>query len=206
MLPLVAAIAILAALAPVAAQKKEPPPDYFPLPANAWWKYKSTTADGKTSEFTMKVLSTEGTGAETKYLVEIQSTFQPIHEWYSKPSGWVVWHREAFPKNAQMVVAFDPARQYLKNPLATGATWGWKGKGMMGVDVDETSTVAGPDAVTVPAGKFQAMKVTTKLTQGGTPVTKTYWYANHVGLVRSETDTGSVKSTSELVDYSFKKP
>ena len=205
-LALVATAALVAALSPVSAQKpKEPPPDYFPLRVDDWWKYKSTTADGKTSEFTMKVLSTEKHGEATHYLVEIATSFQPIHEWYSKPAGWVVWHREAFPKNAQMTVAFDPGRQYLKNPLSTGATWGWKGKGMMGVDVDETSTVAAAEAVAVPAGKFQAMKVVTKMTQGGTPVTKTYWYANHVGLVRSETDTGSVKSTTELVDYSFKK-
>ena len=204
---LLAAAALFAAAPPAEAQKaKEPPPDYFPLRVDDWWKYRSTTADGKTSEFAMKVLSTEKQGDATHYLVEIQTSFQPIHEWYSKPAGWVVWHREAFPKNAQMTVAFDPSRQYLKNPLASGATWGWKGKGMMGVDIDESSTVAGPEAVAVPAGKFQAMKVVTRMTQGGTPVTKTYWYANHVGLVRSETDTGSVKSTTELVDYSFKKP
>jgi hypothetical protein len=57
----------------------------------------------------------------------------------------------------------------------------------------------------VPAGKFQAMKVVTKVVQGGTPVTKTYWYANWIGLVKSMTDTGSVQSTTELMDYSFKR-
>jgi hypothetical protein len=49
------------------------------------------------------------------------------------------------------------------------------------------------------------MKVESKVNQGGTAMTKTYWYANWVGLVKSMTDTGAVKSTSVLVDYSFKK-
>jgi hypothetical protein len=184
--------------------KKEPPPDYFPLRANDWWKYRSTTGAGQQSEFTMKVANVEKTPDGTRYLVNIESSW-PIQEWYSKPDGWVVWHKENFQKQ-NMEVSFSPARQYLKNPLTAGATWSWKGKGMMGVDIDESSTVSGPEPVVVPAGKFTAMKVTTRMTQGGTPVTKTYWYANWVGLVKSMTDTGSVQSTTELVDYSFKKP
>ena len=49
------------------------------------------------------------------------------------------------------------------------------------------------------------MKVETKVLQGGSLVTRTYWYAHSVGLVKSMTDTGSVKSTTLLLDYSFKK-
>lgn len=185
---------------PTLAQKpKEPPPDYFPLRVGDWWSYHSTTADGKMSDFTMKVAS-EDKGV---FLVQIESAW-PIQEWYSKPAGWVVWHKEAYPKSNQSV-DFAPARQYIKNPPSPGSTWSWKGKGTMGVDIDETSTVPGTELVTVPAGKFTAMKVVTKVVQGGATVTKTYWYANWVGLVKSMTDTGSVKSTTELVDYSFKK-
>jgi hypothetical protein len=94
----------------------------------------------------------------------------------------------------------------LKNPLTPGASWEWKGKGMMGVDIEESSRVGGPEMVEVPAGKFQAMKVETRVVQGGTGVQKTYWFANWIGLVKSVTDTGSVVSTTELLDYSFKKP
>jgi uncharacterized protein DUF3108 len=206
-------VLILLALAVAVSQKhnagqkqKDPPPDYYPLHVGDWWKYQSTTADGKQSEFTMKVLSEEKQGdGSALYQMEIQSAFKPIHEWYSKPSGWVLWHREAFTANDSMKVTYEPARQYLKNPLAAGATWSWKGKGMMGIDIEESSQVTGSEAVEVPAGKFQAMKVESRVNQGGTNVTKTYWYANWVGLVKSITDTGSVKSTSVLVDYSFKK-
>jgi hypothetical protein len=55
------------------------------------------------------------------------------------------------------------------------------------------------------AGTFKAVKVSTTVIQGGTTVQKTYWYANWIGLVKAITDTGSVRSTTELVDWSFRK-
>jgi hypothetical protein len=196
----------LALLAATAQKPQPPPPDYFPLRVGDWWKYRSTTADGKQSEFTVKVLSAEKQADGTNlYLVETLTSFQPINDWYSKPSGWVLMHRIAYPKNEALKADYQPVKQYLKNPLSAGASWSWKGKGMMGVDIEETSQVAGPEAIEVPAGKFQAMKVETKVIQGGTPVTKVYWFANWIGMVKSMTDTGSVKSTTELLDYSFKK-
>ena len=196
----------LALLTVMAQKSQEPPPDYFPLRVGDSWKYRSTTAEGKQSEFTIKVLSTDKQGDGTSlYLVETLSTFQPIHDWYSKPSGQVLMHRIAYPKNEALKADYQPTKLYLKNPLSVGSAWEWKGKGMMGVDIEESSRVTGVEAVEVPAGKFQAMKVETKVIQGGTPVTKTYWFANWVGMVKSMTDTGSVKSTTELLDYSFKK-
>lgn len=196
----------LAFLAVLGQKPQQPPPDYFPLRVGDWWKYRSTTSDAKQSEFTIKVLSDEKQGDGTSlYLVETLTTFQPIHDWYSKPSGWVLMHRIAYPKNEALKAEYQPVKRYLKNPLSANSSWEWKGKGMMGVDIEESSRVMGPEAVEVPAGKFQAMKVETKVIQGGTPVTKTYWFANWVGLVKSMTDTGSVRSTTELLDYSFKK-
>ena len=177
--------------------------DYFPLRTGNSWKYQSTTADGKQSQFTINVLNEEKQNGDTQYLVETVSTFQPIHDWYSKPNGWVLVHKEEYVK-AGTKSEFQPARQLLKNPLANGDSWSWKGKGMMGIAIDETNDVAGPESVSVPAGKFTAMKVTTKVNQGGASVTKTYWYAPGVGLVKSMTDTGSVRSTTELLEYSVK--
>lgn len=201
---LLAIVVVVGQKSNVGQKQKEPPPDYYPLRVGDWWKYQSTTGEGKQSEFTMKVLADEKQAdGIVLHQVEIMST-TPIHEWYSKSDGWVLWHREAYPKN-DMKVAFEPVRQYLKNPPTTGATWQWKGKGMMGVDIDESNQVISSEAVEVPAGKFQAMKVETKMTQGGQPVTRTYWYANWVGFVKGVTESGTFKSTTVLTDYSFKK-
>src|SRR4051812_33025695 len=167
-LSLVAVLALAPAGASLAQKPKESPPDYFPLRAGDSWSYRSTTADGKTSEFTMKVLD----AADGVYHVRIESGF-PIEEWYTKPAGKVVWQKESYVKSNQ-TVTFDPARQYLQNPLGSGGAWAWKGKGNMGVDIDESSTVAGSESVTVPAGTFSATKVVSKVIQGGATVTKTY--------------------------------
>ena len=178
--------------------------DYFPLNVGDSWKYRSTTADGKQSEFTIKVLNEEKENGNTLYLVETVSTFQPIHDWYSKPNGWVLMHHQEYVKTGQKA-EYQPTKQFLKNPLTSGDSWQWKGKGMMGLEIDESNEVSGPETVTVPAGKFEAMKVMTRVVQGGAPVTKTYWYAAGVGLVKSMTDTGSVKSTTELIAHPSSK-
>lgn len=174
--------------------------DYFPLAVGDSWKYRSTTADGKQSEFTIKVLSDDKENGNPMYLVETVSTFQPIHDWYSKSGGWVLMHRQEYVKTG-MKSEYQPTKQFLKNPLKSGDSWQWKGKGMMNLDINESNEVSGPESVTVPAGTFQAMKVMTKVVQGGAPVTKTYWYAGGVGMVKSMTDTGAVKSTTELLEY-----
>ncbi|HMH45445.1 MAG TPA: hypothetical protein VK557_18300 [Pyrinomonadaceae bacterium] len=178
--------------------------DYFPLQVGDSWKYRSTTADGKQSEFSMKVLSEEKEAGNQLYLVETVSTFQPIHDWYSKPAGWVLMHRQEYVKTGSKA-EYQPTKQFLKNPLTSGDSWQWKGKGMMGLDIDESNQVSGPETVSVPAGSFDAMKVITKVVQGGSPVTKTYWYAPGVGMVKSMTDTGAVQSTTELLEYSGKR-
>ena len=176
--------------------------DYFPLGAGDTWKYRATTADGKQSDFSIKVLNEQNEKGKPLYLVETVSAFQPIHDWYSKPDGWVLMHREEYVKTGTKA-EYQPTKQFLKNPLVSGDSWQWKGKGMMGLDIDESNQVSGPESVSVPAGKFEAMKVTTKVLQGGAPVTKTYWYAPGVGMVKSMTDTGAVKSTTELLEYSI---
>src|ERR1044072_3113723 len=99
--------------------------DYFPLQVGNSWKYRSTTADGKQSEFSIKVLSEEKEAGNTLYLVETVSTFQPIHDWYSKPDGWVLMHRQEYVKAGQKA-EYQPTKQFLKNPLTSGDSWSWK--------------------------------------------------------------------------------
>src|SRR4030095_4403317 len=114
--------------------------------------------------------------------------------------------KEQFGEDPNMLAVYEPVYQLIKNPLEKDDAWQWKGKGMMGVDIEDAATVSGPETITTPAGKFSTMKVMTKVIQGGSPVTKTYWFANGVGLVKSATQSGTVGTVTELLDYSFKKP
>lgn len=189
--------------------KKPPPPDYFPLKQDYWWKYKSKTADGKESDSTIKVPAVEKKEDGTViYSVDTSvavASAVVIHDWYTKPKGLVLRIREKYGDNENMSVDYDPPDQLIKNPLIAGDTWQWTGKGMMSVDIIDSSEVEPAEEVIVPAGKFKAMKVSSKVVQGGATATKTYWYAPWVGLVKSMTESGPVKSTTELLDYSFKK-
>lgn len=200
------AIALLVLGAATAAQAKPaapPPPDYFPLKVGDWWKYRFT-ANGKSAEFTVKVVELEGTGADALIVVETTMPTQVIREWYSKPAGWVLVHRIAYPKNPDLKADYKPIRKLLENPLVVGHKWSWTGKGMMDVDIQDDATVGASEKVIVTAGTFGAMRVDSTLVQGGQNVEKHYWYANHIGLVKSTTKSGNVESVNELIDYSFK--
>ncbi|HEY0379505.1 MAG TPA: hypothetical protein VGC87_21485 [Pyrinomonadaceae bacterium] len=197
-----ASLLLLLAASGVAQKSAAPARDYFPLRAGDSWTYRN---DEDESEFTVKVLGEErqadGTVVyQVEHLVGIR-----IHAWYAKTPGWVLMLREANPEQEGMEVKHEPARKFLKSPLVAGAKWTWKGKGMTGQDILTISTVAGPEVVTTPAGRFRAMKVVSKVTDGDAAVTRTTWYAPGVGLVKTLTETPTLRYGSELVDYSFKK-
>jgi hypothetical protein len=102
-----------------------------------------------------KVLSAEPKSDGTKhYLVETLSTFQPLHGWYSKPVGRVLMHRIAYPNNDALKADYQPVKLYLENPLRVGSSWQWKGKGKMGVEIEESSrvTAAEKEGLAFPGG------------------------------------------------------
>lgn len=203
----VAVLAIAIAIPALAQTRPVPPPDYYPLPVNAWWKYQSTTNAGNKSDFTFKVLKTEKQADGSTWIqtqTEVPAANSQFLLWYSKPKGLVLEHKMVYPQN-NMEAVYQPVKPLIKNPLSKGDTWTWKGTGMMDVEIAESSTVSGPEQVVVPAGKFTAMKVVTDVSQGGATVKRTLWFANYVGMVKGMTESDSFQSTTELLDYSFRK-
>jgi len=177
-------------------------PDYFPLRVGDSWKYRSI---GEDSEYTVKVVSAEKQADGTMlYLLEKLAGVK-IDDWYSRTDGWVLLHGEAYPEQPGMEVKYQPARQYLKNPLSVGAKWNWKGKSVTQTEAAESNEVVGTEMVEVPAGRFRAMKIVSQVSDGGAVKTRTSWYADGVGLVKTTTEAGQIKYGFELVDYSFKK-
>lgn len=193
--------------APAAHVQEPPPPDYFPLSKDYWWKYESSATTGK-SGYDVKVVDVEKQPDGT-VVYDLNTTLMgPLSksgfdEWYVKPKGQVKTLRLRTNFDNQMN-EYAPVRQYIENPLKVGDTWSWSGRRFKNIDTKETSTVEEVEDVEVPAGKFKAMRVVTKVEQGGSPVTKTYWYAPWVGLVRLKTESGGVVSDTKLLDYSFK--
>lgn len=188
----------------VAAQRRAAPAlDYFPLRVGHSWTYRNDIGD---TEYTAKVVSEEKQSDGTiVYLVEKQAGLV-IQSWYSKRAGLVLMHGEAYLDNEGMAVKHEPARQILKNPLVAGTKWFWQGQSIIGQDVSESYEVVGPEVVQVAAGRFRAMKIVSKVADGAAPlVTKTYWYADGVGLVKSLSESPRSQNGWELISYNFKK-
>jgi hypothetical protein len=179
----------------------KPEADYFPLRVGDMWTYRNSESGG----YTFKVVSEEPQqSAPTRYVVEVSSELV-IQNVFSKPVGWVLLHSENYPEHEGLKATYEPPKQYLQNPLVAGQKWEWTGKDPTQVEHHESSRVVGFENLTVAAGKFRAMKVVTEIGGGAIPMTKTCWYADGVGLVKSTTKGGQINYGSELTDYSFKK-
>ncbi len=177
------------------------PADYFPLRVNDSWTYRNTEEGG----YSFKVLSEEPQpGASNRYVVEFLSGVR-INKVFSKTAGWVLFHGESYPEHEGLKATYEPPKQYLPNPLVAGQKWEWSGKDPTQTEHRESSRAVGFENITVPAGKFRAMKVISQITGGAIPMTRASWYAPGVGLVKSATEGGQIKYGSELTDYSFKK-
>lgn len=176
--------------------------DHYPLRPNDTWRYRWTTADGKTGEFETRAIAPVKEGDVTYHLVERKTGKTTLVDWYSRPEGWLLVHKQVNPTPDAPQLVFQPPRQMLKLPLKTGESWSWEGTGLMGMRIKENNTVEAEEEVSVPAGKFHAIRVATSITQGDTITSKTWWFAGGVGMVKSATDNGTVKSTTELVESS----
>jgi hypothetical protein len=187
----------------VSAQKPRTAPaarDYFPLHVGDTWKYRHSEG----SEFTIKVLDAEKQkDGTTRYKVEMLSGMQ-VHSWYSKTNGWVLLHGKSYI-GQDIKPTYDPPKQHLQNPLVAGGKWSWKGLSEVNQDASESYEVIGPETVTVAAGTFRAVKVVGKILDGASIKTRTDWYADGVGLVKSMSEGLGHKYGWELEDYSFKK-
>ena len=199
----IAAASLLFATNAAAQKSKKPAADYFPLQVEHSWNYRNTADD---SRYTLKVLSEEKQeDGSIRYLVELRAGVHVLKS-YSKPAGWVLLHLDRYPEHEGLEMKYDPPRKHLQNPLVAGSKWQWSGKDYTNMDFAEENRVVGLENVTVPAGKFRAMKIVSQVSGAAHPITKTYWYAEGVGMVKTTTEAGPIKYGSELVDYSFKKP
>lgn len=198
------ALALFLVAVTAAARKpksEKPDADYFPLRVGDSWTYRNSESGG----YTLKVLSEEPQqGGPVRYVVEVRSEVV-IQNLFSKPAGWVLLHAENYLEHEGLKATYEPPKQYLPNPPVIGQKWEWTGKDPTQTERRETNHVVGFENVTVPAGKFRAMKVTSEISGGAIPMIKTSWYAPGVGLVKSATQGGQIKYGSELTDYSFKK-
>jgi hypothetical protein len=109
-----------------------------------------------------------------------------LSEWYREDAeGLLVAKRT---ENGQPTV-FDPPQKWLSAGLLAGDAWDWSAPD---APVSMHTTVAGEESVSVPAGAFQAVKVSSDLTaQGQIPIRvhQDRWFVRGVGFVKEDTTT-----------------
>jgi hypothetical protein len=183
----------------IAAHK--PAPDFYPLAVGNSWTYRHEEG----SEFTVKVVEAEKQPDGTvQYKVDTQAGVL-FTIWYSKTTDMVLMHRKTYADQEGVKVNYEPVRQFLRNPLTKGAKWRWAGNSEVGMPLSESSEVVGQEKVKVQAGTFKAMKVLTQVMDGDAAKTRTDWYAEGVGLVKSMSEGRGLKYGWELISYSHAK-
>lgn len=157
-----------------------PPPNYYPTEVGTRWVYDIDNGKGELAlrlvsveeKDGVKIVTTEQRGT-TQWLpferVEISSRGLSQVEFFGYPID--PWYTLKFPIKAGDKWSFEYAR--------TGPITGWKG----------TITVIGEEEVTVPAGKFKAVKTEWEIVADDgkaldKPMKSTTWFAPGVGRVK----------------------
>jgi len=168
-LPVLAVLALLPAVhaAPVPKSAEA----YFPTKVGARWVYDG--GDGK--EEVKTVTKTEATADGVMVTVAGEGPGGRAGD-----TSTVRVARDGVFVHAERGETFDPPACLLKLPAGAGDAWDF-----LGGKEKLRMTVAGVEAVEVPAGKYTAVRVDMTGTAGGTTVKATGWYAPGVGLVKA---------------------
>ena len=196
-------VTLLLLVAPILA-KEVYVPDYFPCPKGAEWDYKINTSNGVTMDM-HRVVTDVSKMEKGGYKVVINTT-SPTEtiSTHLKVAGWVYTDKAVTP-SVNFNFDYEKDCNDLMNPLVVGKSWSYKGEAG-GMAITQDWKCVGVETVKVPAGEFKgAVKVTSTSDMGGNVSKYTFWYADRVGLVKSETEAGGVTSTNELVKYKFPK-
>ncbi len=183
----------VAAVAQEPATDNEKTPDYYPLTVGTKWIY-AVTADGQKSKLTNQVAKIETIDGKKLAVVETLTdgvVTATVH--IAATDKGVFCHR-------MNGVELSPPICILKYPFKKDDTWEVettvsaekmtvKGKA---VDIEE---------VTVPTGKYKALKAEMDRTVAGVQVTATFWFAPDVGVVKQTMASSGKEATLVLEKF-----
>lgn len=174
--------------------------DYFPLHEGDTWRYRSTMPDGQTSEFTLTVVSAETTRDGVRGCIEFANPKPAVRNCYGKTSSAVLLFDEEKLGGAGKAAAHPP-RPLLKLPLRPNATWGWRGVFSSPGPIIESNEVFPSESVETPAGRFDAVKIETRIGSQGDTAVRASWFAPDVGLVKQRTERAGFSAATELLEF-----
>lgn len=166
---------------PAAATVRSAQADLYPVTPGSTWEYQlhSRQANGETQTRPMSIAIDS---AKTRADGVVEAVTTRRYQNWSPPATRVL----KFPDRVVLSRLSDPedgpSITVLKLPLESGAAW--PGRPLEGGH-KETIRAIGREAVTVPAGTFEAYRVDHELVYAnGDSDTLQYWYAAGVGVVK----------------------
>jgi hypothetical protein len=164
--------------------------DYYPLKVGTKWHYRVETM-GIESNATMQISKIESIDGQAMARLDSLIEDQVIaSEHLSANETGVFRHRfNGLPASPPICV--------LKYPIKDGESW--KTDFVVGNEKCRVESQCAKEEVTVPAGKYQTVKVTTKMVNNGQRIMVVYWFAKDIGAVKQVVDAvGAGTVTMEL--------
>lgn len=169
--------------------------NFFPLTDGSYWSYQF----GTVGYFSRTV--SPGTfvvnQAATKRIVDSDG----VEAYYTNDANGIREHKEYDPEPPSASIVFSPpsilgnSSSVVGVPLVTtGTVTGFLGTTPFSVPYNSTSTAIGLETVTLPAGKFKAVKFDSLLNFGAS-IAQTAWIAKDIGVVKIVADTGTYELT-----------
>ena len=189
-----AVVLMLGMQSPVAraADESKPGQDYFPLKAGSQWIYTGEV-NGQKISMTNRIAKMENIDGQSLARLETLNGQMDVvaNEHLSSNAKGIFRHR-------MNGIEIDAPFCILKYPVKPGESWKIDSK--VGNDLVSGTCTVEKDEVSVPAGKYQALKVITKaeVVPSGQKVDNTVWLAPGIGMVKQKTDVGGVTINLEL--------
>jgi hypothetical protein len=174
---------------------KEKTPDYYPLKPGTKWIYQFEE-NGKKMEITSQVAKLETIEGKSLALIErlVGGDVKETEHLTATDKGIFLNRRNG--------VEHSPPVCLLQYPVKKGDAW--ESETTLGnQQMKVKSKSVDFEEVTVPAGKYKAVRVDVEIAVGGINANLTYWFAPDVGIVK-QTNNGT-KVSFELEKYEAAK-
>ena len=199
--------------------------EYLPLTDGTFWTYSVTGTYGSYNE-TIRVLqgTTPINGVQTKALRILDGPYQGEIEYRTNDANGIRLHGAYLPATeaGPGSVTFDPPVVSANRIIDIGETVNSSGKavftfdnyGTYTLDYESRNTIAGIETVTVPAGTYQAIKITNYSRIYGSILdepyedvsTETTWVAKNIGQIKNKYTDSISSEVSVLIRTNARPP
>jgi hypothetical protein len=177
-------------------EKKEPPPNYYPLEVGNEWRFNLTVGE-KTTNMVSRIAKIENIDGVALARLEGEVNNQVgATEHLRQTEKGIFRHRY---NGAEC----DPPVCLLKYPVKVGAKW--EDKLTVGKEKAKYSCETKEETVEVGAGKHKCVRVDLRLDSMGQIVNTSYWFVKDVGMVKQTVDVGDLSILLELQSFQLKK-